>query len=687
MQYKAFISYAHVDEKWARWLHRALESYRLPRKRLGAKRSETQNIRRIGTVFRDRDELVAGPALSDAITAALKSSENLIVLCSPAAARSRWVNAEISEYRRLGRSDRVFCVVVDGEPGATDGRNCFPDALFDGVSDVDAEPMAVDVRDSGDGKQLAKLKLVAALLGVRLGDLRDREAERRKKKMLLGFSAAAASVLLLVVTAMAVISERREQERSESLAQTMAELGTEVADVVDLETQKKLISAALRTYEDINPKKLTPESATQVALVIRQMGQVNFQQGFTEESLVHFQQSRQLLEDLNDWYPETPEILNQLSLAHYFEGLVRFRTEEYELAREPARAYERVARELTILRPEDIDYRIEHVWALQNLAILEMKIDPGGRAVSAIKLLEEAATTAEPIAKSGGQEIVGHYATLLSWLAEARTFNCEYEPALAAHKAAIENAELAAARNPGNNSLKRQVAFRHFGLSGLELQVGQLERSRASLQEADTILRELWLADTSNSILMVNLGRHRFRLATIDLWEGRPEAAVQEYTTFVDQIDAADTSGKDAEQDIGLLPAEIFLRLAQAYGDLDQVSMAERWLQRGFTELEKSKVAGSLTAEEVRLFILLRWEWHNYFDNASFSDFAPLLSMQAVYPDPDSGDCRDMEATSRLAAIQGRMEVANETANLLIARGHHHPDFVRFCELEGLCGS
>ena len=28
-KYKAFISYAHEDEKWAKWLHRALESYRL----------------------------------------------------------------------------------------------------------------------------------------------------------------------------------------------------------------------------------------------------------------------------------------------------------------------------------------------------------------------------------------------------------------------------------------------------------------------------------------------------------------------------------------------------------------------------------------------------------------------------------------------------------------------------------
>ena len=33
--YKAFISYSHADEAWARWLHRALEGYRVPRRLIG----------------------------------------------------------------------------------------------------------------------------------------------------------------------------------------------------------------------------------------------------------------------------------------------------------------------------------------------------------------------------------------------------------------------------------------------------------------------------------------------------------------------------------------------------------------------------------------------------------------------------------------------------------------------------
>ena len=36
-KYWAFISYSHADEEWAKWLHKSLETYRVPRKLVGRK--------------------------------------------------------------------------------------------------------------------------------------------------------------------------------------------------------------------------------------------------------------------------------------------------------------------------------------------------------------------------------------------------------------------------------------------------------------------------------------------------------------------------------------------------------------------------------------------------------------------------------------------------------------------------
>jgi len=102
--YRAFISHSHADQRWARWLHRSLESFRPPRN-LALGRS-------LRPIFLDRDEMAASSDLSDSIRAALRLAENLIVVCSPSVAQSHWVNEAVSTLFQLGRGDRGFCLFV-----------------------------------------------------------------------------------------------------------------------------------------------------------------------------------------------------------------------------------------------------------------------------------------------------------------------------------------------------------------------------------------------------------------------------------------------------------------------------------------------------------------------------------------------------------------------------------------------
>ena len=134
-KYRAFISYSHSDEEWAKWLHRALETYRVPKHLVGRETEFGPVPARIAPVFRDRDELATATNLGETLTRALQQSAFQIVICSPKAARSRWVNEEILAFKRLGREHRIFALVVDGEPGGssrpeTAEIECFPNALI-----------------------------------------------------------------------------------------------------------------------------------------------------------------------------------------------------------------------------------------------------------------------------------------------------------------------------------------------------------------------------------------------------------------------------------------------------------------------------------------------------------------------------------------------------------------------------
>ena len=177
-KYKAFISYSHKDAKFASWLHRRLENYRLPKSKIGAETPRGQVPKNLKPIFRDRDELTAGASLGAVIEEALTQSENLIVICSPNSANSHWVNQEILFFKKLGRETKIIPVVIDGEPFASNlphrrEDEAFPEALRfelgdDGeLSDQPAEPLAADLRPDGDGRRLGTLKLISGL--ARLG--------------------------------------------------------------------------------------------------------------------------------------------------------------------------------------------------------------------------------------------------------------------------------------------------------------------------------------------------------------------------------------------------------------------------------------------------------------------------------------------------------------------------------------
>jgi tetratricopeptide (TPR) repeat protein len=234
-KYRAFISYSHRDSKWADWLHKGLEAYRPPKMLVGTSTPRGLVPKRLAPIFRDREELASATDLGTVISEALQQSACQIVICSPQAAKSKWVNEEIIAFKRLGREDRIFCLIVGGEPNATDLPNradeeCFPPALRfrlgadNQLSDVRTEPIAADAREGKDGKRAAKLKLIAGVLGVGYDALRRREQQRRNRRLFaLTCSALAGMVVTSSLAGYALIQRtlaRRQTVRAEAEAET-----------------------------------------------------------------------------------------------------------------------------------------------------------------------------------------------------------------------------------------------------------------------------------------------------------------------------------------------------------------------------------------------------------------------------------------------------------------------------------
>lgn len=269
--YRAFISYSHRDQDVAKRLHRALESYRIPVKLVGKETAVGKVPRRLRPIFRDREELPASGDLSAELSAAIRQSQFLIVICSPSAARSRWVNEEILQFKRFHGDNRVLALVVDGEPnpashGGVSSQECFPEALrfhigADGhLSDEPAEPIAADYRREADGTRLATQKLIAGLTGLKLDELVRREAQRRIARATTISTAAVAGMVLTGGLAFYANTLRIEADAQRAVAQQEAAAAQAASDFL------------VGTFELSNPATDNPRTITALTILSRSAG-------------------------------------------------------------------------------------------------------------------------------------------------------------------------------------------------------------------------------------------------------------------------------------------------------------------------------------------------------------------------------------------------------------------------------
>ncbi len=329
--YWAFISYSHSDSRWASWLHRGLERYRIPRRLVGQQGARGSIPRRLFPVFLDRDELAGSSALGPELQAALRDARHLIVICSPASARSHWVNEEIKYFKALGKADRVLALIVSGEPNSGDERECFPEALR---FEVDAqgqltgqptEPIAADARPDKDGKSKALLKLLAGVLGIGFDDLRQREMQARHRRM--AFVTALASVIAAVTAVLAVLAmqarndAQRRQAQAEDLIEFMlGDLRERLEPIGRLDVLEPVGDKAMAYFATLDDKDLTDAVLGSRARALRQIAEVRLKQGRIEAAVSAINEALHLYEMLLARHPGHVDTLYQMSLAAFTLG-------------------------------------------------------------------------------------------------------------------------------------------------------------------------------------------------------------------------------------------------------------------------------------------------------------------------------------------------------------------------------
>ena len=233
-EYFAFISYKREDEEWAKWLAHELDSYKLPSSLNG--KDMPPSLRK---TFRDIDELSAGN-LPKQIYNALSKADNLIVVCSPRSANSKWVNKEIEDFIKIkgGKSDRIFPFIIEGEPFSKDvQKECFPKKLRE--LPQNEERLGGNVNEQG-GRNAAVVKVVSGMLGVSFDSLWNRfEREQKRKRWIWTGVAAVFTFIGLGIGAYFVSQNKIIESQNVQLQELVRNLEEENNTYSQLDGDKK----------------------------------------------------------------------------------------------------------------------------------------------------------------------------------------------------------------------------------------------------------------------------------------------------------------------------------------------------------------------------------------------------------------------------------------------------------------
>jgi len=329
---------------------RKLETYRVPA-HLGEEDNQRRNTpKNLGKMFRDREELSASDSLDSKLLDAIKQSEFLIVVCSPSAARSVRVNAEITQFIAHRDSRNILCYIVEGEPqfgGVVSAvqQNCVAPALGRLYLQSGQIPVAADAREEGDGPKKALLKIVAGLLKVGLDELVQRNAKRHQNRLMIvtaaSISFAVFSSVLLVRANMAESEAQRasldaqlQNERAEDLIQFMLEdlAGIKLEQLGRLDVIDAVIEEVAAHYSRQEDTKLGPLGLTRKSIAYQKLGQVYFGRNMHNSADELFDYAYRTTTALTQRFPDSHEAIFAHIRSLYWIGLSNIFRGQYAAA-------------------------------------------------------------------------------------------------------------------------------------------------------------------------------------------------------------------------------------------------------------------------------------------------------------------------------------------------------------------
>ncbi len=521
-RYRAFISYSHADRKWASWLLRSLETWRVPRHLVGQHTRRGEIPARLGPIFADREELSATDDLRASLQAALVQSDALIVICSPIATRSPWVEQEILYFRAVHPDGLILALIVAGDPAATDiDLQCFPRALLcqpqanGSWSSPVYEPVAADARPQADGRYRAKMKLIAGLLAVDLDNLLTREHQRQQRKWIAMATASLIGMAVMSTLTVFAFKARNEAElrhaQAEGLIEFMlTELRQKLEPVGRLDALQVVAEKAMDYYNKESPDTMQADALGRRQRVMHLLGEIQELRGNLDEAFASFQQAAGVTAELLARDPENPQRVFDHAQSEFWVGYIALQRHQLAEASAHFERYRDLAGQFATLNPKDAQGQTELAYANQSLGIVALQQQHYQSALRYLSVTTKIFNTLQNDQPDAGN-LLYETGQAYAWLADASEAAWQFAEAEQHRRSELKLYESMLAAEPTNSLALSGSHVCYRKLATLALNRGDLAKAATLLQHATNLIDQLIALEPDSTLLLEMKGRTQLK--------------------------------------------------------------------------------------------------------------------------------------------------------------------------------
>jgi tetratricopeptide (TPR) repeat protein len=568
--YDAFVSYSHGKDKL---IAAALQS---AVQKLGKPWYKRRALR----VFRDDTSLSATPQLWPSIERALGNSRYFILLASPEAAASKWVNKEVGFWIEHNSIETLLIGVTQGELAWNDDTSDFvrgeamplPPVL---AGRFESEPKWVDLRPWREGADPRNAKFLeagadfaAAIRGIPKEDLLSQEVRQQRRALMLAWSAAGSLLVLAGLTGW----EWREAVAQRNRAEATLAAATETAN-------------GLITNLAVRFRNVTGVPSALIKDIL--------------------DRARSLQEQLIGRGETSPELRRSQSRALNEAATTLSRLGDENAALDAATQAHGILQALLASEPDNMEWRRAFAASKERMADA---LNVLGKPDEALKNYRKAADILQSLISKDASNTMwqSQLADVLSSIGYFFRTHGRSQDALASYRRALAIREALVASEPNISARQLDLSISHADIGILLKQQGRLEEALASHSQEVEIAKKTTAREPTNLFAQKRVWYGTMHMGNVLKAQGKFDESVAAYResrdlmqrlVTLDPDDAdAERSLLDSEENIGDVLL-VVRRLDDALAAYRRAHLiAEKLVQKDPTNVDWQRDLGVATA-------------------------------------------------------------------------------------------